>query len=1284
MMKTTLVWTMILFTLSLSIGLPHTAAEDPTKFSLPEGAKARLGKGWISKDITYSPDGTLLAVLSSIGIWLYDTDTLREHALLTRHTREVYSVAFSPDGQTIASGSWEEVCLYDVATATQKGTLTGRIGYVTSLAFSPDGKTIAAESNNEVHLWDVATGTQKGTLTGQVSGGRTISFSPDGNTIATGSGNEVFLWDVAAGTQKGTLTGHTGEVYNVAFSPDGKTIASASQDNTVLLWDAATGSKKHTLIGHTYYVLSVSFSPDGNTIATGSYDHTVRLWDVATGTEKATLTGHTHWVYSVSFSPDGQTIASGSQDNTVGLWDVASGTQKGTLTGHTTEVKSVAFSPDGNTIATEGWPVRLWDVATGTEKATLTGTGGLLSVEFSPDGRTIVGGSYETVHLLDVATGTEKATLTGHTHWVNSVSFSPDGRTIASGSVDKMVILWDVATGTQKGTLTGHTDTVSSVSFSPDGKTIASGSWDSTVRLWDVATETLKHTLTGHADRVNSVSFSPDGRTLATGSGDEVRLWDAATATQKGTLTRHTNNVVNSVSFSPDGRTIANTSWFEVDLWDVATETHKHTLTRHLHYVQSVAFSPDGTTLASGSYDGTVLLWDLTPYLDTTPEPSDTGDIPVPTVAILTPSAGQIFDHGRPVITGEFSGAAAPISLSLTLNDVVVEAEVSDNGFTYTPAAALGDGEYTLVATATDANAKIAEATVSFTVEVPKVEPDPSPTLKSDTFDGSGQNLQSFWQVQNGDKSSWELKDGQLIVDPGPNQDLWIQDDSTRFYQITDQDQFTVETSMVIDYANLCVVSGLVVTSPTTQSSYGEGEWVMLKFWGWYGRNVLQYQNRGSGINHPGYNPVEGATRIAMRLERNGDDYTAWFKPDAEGDWVYVGKTTISLQEPLQVGIFTGICRQSEPSGHLTTSFDYFRLTSDVMTPEETPEKEEIPDVDATVRFSTPPAEDLFVGEQLMMNLNVTGGENIKGYQATVEFDETALRYVSSTNADFLLPDTFVAPPIIAANSVTVAATSLVGEANGDGTLATLTFEIVGQKASTLTLTEVLFSDSEGTLTRPQVESIELTVTAYLKEDVNRDGVVDIQDLMLVDADLTKVGEYATDVNEDGVVNIADLVLVAWAQSSNTTAAVPALHHAKDFSLSKADVEMWLQEAKQLNLTDSKSLRGIRFLEQLLLTLAPEETALLANYPNPFNPETWIPYQLAKPAKVKLTIYAADGKLIRTLTLGHQAEGIYHNRSRAAYWDGKNEAGESVASGVYLYTLIADDFTATRKMLILK
>ena len=95
-------------------------------------------------------------------------------------------------------------------------------------------------------------------------------------------------------------------------------------------------------------------------------------------------------------------------------------------------------------------------------------------------------------------------------------------------------------------------------------------------------------------------------------------------------------------------------------------------------------------------------------------------------------------------------------------------------------------------------------------------------------------------------------------------------------------------------------------------------------------------------------------------------------------------------------------------------------------------------------------------------------------------------------------------------------------------------------------------------------------------------------------------------------------------------------------------------------------------------------TRLLPNYPNPFNPETWIPYQLSAPADVAVSIYAVDGQLVRRLDLGQMPSGVYRSRARAAYWDGKNATGEPVASGVYFYTFTAGDFKATRKMVIRK
>ena len=213
-----------------------------------------------------------------------------------------------------------------------------------------------------------------------------------------------------------------------------------------------------------------------------------------------------------------------------------------------------------------------------------------------------------------------------------------------------------------------------------------------------------------------------------------------------------------------------------------------------------------------------------------------------------------------------------------------------------------------------------------------------------------------------------------------------------------------------------------------------------------------------------------------------------------------------------------------------------------------------------------------------------------------------------------------------------------------------------------------------------------LTSTAEILVDVNGDGVVNIQDVVLIAAGFGEAGESSADLNGDGVVNVQDLVLIA--NAFGNAAGAPSAH-----ALSTAQVEQWLRLAKreaaqtmQTSIPDRFSYeRGVMVLERLLKTLeTPQRTVLLANYPNPFNPETWIPYQLAVPADVNISIYSADGQLIRTLSLGHQPVGIYESRSRAAYWDGRNTVGESVASGVYFYTLTAGDFTATRKMLILK
>ena len=187
----------------------ESPAQDYTRWGLPEGAFARLGKGSLHGDLAYSPDGTRLAVAGIIGIWLYDVHTGTEVALLPRHTA-IRSVSYSPDGQTLASGGDEgSIRLWDVATGQELAILEGHTKGVLSVDFSPDGTTLASASRDgKIRLWDVASGQQKATLALGI-GAISVTYSPDGMTLASandGGGDEsVRIWDVASGQQKATL-----------------------------------------------------------------------------------------------------------------------------------------------------------------------------------------------------------------------------------------------------------------------------------------------------------------------------------------------------------------------------------------------------------------------------------------------------------------------------------------------------------------------------------------------------------------------------------------------------------------------------------------------------------------------------------------------------------------------------------------------------------------------------------------------------------------------------------------------------------------------------------------------------------------------------------------------------------------------------------------------------------------------------------------------------------------------------------------------------------------------
>ena len=342
----------------------------------------------------------------------------------------------------------------------------------------------------------------------------------------------------------------------------------------------------------------------------------------------------------------------------------------------------------------------------------------------------------------------------------------------------------------------------------------------------------------------------------------------------------------------------------------------------------------------------------------------------------------------------------------------------------------------------------------------------------------------------------------------------------------------------------------------------------------------------------------------------------------------------------------------------------------------------------------------IHTGDTFTLDIRAENIFDMAGWQFDIAFDPAALEAISVSEGDFL--KTNGGTTFFQSGSIDNAAGKIGGLSaarlstqgvSGTGMLLQVRFKAKSAGETQLTLQNFQFGSVTGDSIPAGPHQIRITVEGQLATgDVNRDGVVSILDLILVAQQLGRrvAVDSPVDLNGDGVVSILDLILAARAIGSTTASAAPVALNPDLIgaigteSADPAAIEAWIAQAR---LEDDGSLafkQGIANLENLLASLIPEETALLHNYPNPFNPETWIPYQLAESAEVTLTIYDINGQLVRRLAVGHQAAGMYKSRSRAIYWDGQNRLGEPVASGLYFYTLTTGDFTATRRMLILK
>lgn len=793
-------------------------------------------------------------------------------------------------------------------------------------------------------------------------------------------------------------------------------------------------------------------------------------------------------------------------------------------------------------------------------------------------------------------------------------------------------------------TILRHGGSVWAVKFSPvDASLVASAGNTNTIKLWDLRNDTVS-TLRGHTQPVISIAFSPDGQLIASGGDDwTFRLWDVRTQQNIATLEDVTDRIrwrIKEVAFSPDGQRLA-TAGRHLKLWDVDTQT-EIAMFQHAEYVWALAFSPDGQLLAAGDGEGTVKIWDIQ-------ERQAIAQLDGDAVRVDTLTFSP---DGRTLASAGYDGQ---IKL-WTTSDWSLIGTLQNRGTAYTLEFSL-DGK-ALVSTGY-------AAVTLWSVE-------------------SGEELisltgHSAW-VQGADFSP----DGKTLVSGGDDGTVRVQNIESYLQTLQQREMVRIIYFLPINRrAQHDIDTKLNTLIKDVQQFYAE----QMHAHG-FGRKTFTFETDATGkavVHHVNgkftdrYYDTGTFEKVTEEIEERFSLSTNLYliSIDTGSEMIDVqwcgkggthGNTGGKALVPASGSCFVGdhgVDTAAHELGHAFGLDHDFRDDAYLMSYGS--DRDQLSYCAAEwlnahryfnthdTSFNEPTTLEMLTPLALPPN--------------TIRFRFEAADADGFHQAQLIIPVAIGDPT----DGVKLHSCQAV-----DGEISRIEFTTTEVRPGSATEVTLRVIDVYGNFTQ-ETYSISVNDLAYV--DANGDGVVDVDDLVLVASHFGRTvvrrADPNPDINRDGLVNREDLLLVVEALESEES--VPAAPN-----LTTARLQRWLLEAKRRNLGDETYQKGIRVLAQLLTQFHPTETALLPNYPNPFNPETWIPYRLAAPADVSIAIYAADGTLVRRLNLGHQAVGVYESRSHAVYWDGCNQLGEPVASGVYFYTLTADDFTATRKMLIMK
>ena len=619
--------------LVIDIGIPPVETGDNARAALFPEAIRRLGRGGINT-LRFSPDGSQLAVGTSIGVWVYDIGTGNENIMRMVYPKQVNALAFSPDGNILASSGYDnniihfwnpktgmEISSLRPSTDEQDRFAASRYNYASNvgLAFSKDGTTLLGVSSHisiSIAHWDVKTGDE---LTDHryLDQSTTAAIHSDTSTLALGHYNgKISLWDSDTGKRLDVLGGHSRFYLNeflsnlfkknnrhkyqgiqaLAFSTDGKMLATSGVDNLVKLWDVASRKKLRTLIGHTGWVTALAFSTEDSTVASGDIYGNIKLWDVSAGSEQVSFHGHRSNVSVLAFSPDRQTLASASDDGTIKLWDAKKYQSISTLaTEHAKWVKSMAFSKDDTTLTSVmlNGTVQKWNVKTGQE----------VSVSIPENLNLALATALSPQAKLFAAQNADGKIVFNRTNQ-RSLRFSRVGNTIS---------LLNLESGESLPSLTlGEGNLNIDIAFSPTTETLACVDGWQDVRVFGVRTgkEIYKLDVKIHSSTDAKLAFSPDGTMLAI-NGKHFRpthVWNIEKREKLATLPEGGE----VLAFSRDSTMLA-TKGDVIVIWEITPP--KEILPINEFKAKGdddlLLFSPAGHILLTVDRDDKLLLWDI-------------------------------------------------------------------------------------------------------------------------------------------------------------------------------------------------------------------------------------------------------------------------------------------------------------------------------------------------------------------------------------------------------------------------------------------------------------------------------------------------------------------------------------------------------------------------------------------------------------------------------------------------------------------------------------------------